>query len=59
MIAQADWIIDLGPGGGAAGGGLIAQGPPDQLVNDPESATGRMLREAGYQFPPRELVRSN
>ncbi|MBU6374670.1 MAG: excinuclease ABC subunit UvrA, partial [Bdellovibrionales bacterium] len=58
MIAQADWIIDLGPGGGAAGGGLIAQGPPDQLINNPESITGKMLQEAGYQFPARELVRS-
>jgi excinuclease ABC subunit A len=58
MIAQADWILDLGPGGGTTGGSLIAQGPPDQLVNDPESITGKMLREAGYTFPPRELVRS-
>ncbi len=58
MIAQADWILDLGPEGGAAGGNLIAEGPPDRLIEDPASITGRMLREAGYEFPARELVRS-
>ncbi|NDD91735.1 excinuclease ABC subunit A [bacterium] len=59
MIAQADWIIDLGPGGGSAGGQLIAQGPPDQLIHQPDSMTGQMLQQAGYTFPQRELVRSS
>ncbi|MEN9723218.1 MAG: hypothetical protein RJB38_1204, partial [Pseudomonadota bacterium] len=58
MIAQADWIIDLGPGGGKSGGQLIAQGAPDQLIENPDSITGRMLRQSGYQFPARELTRS-
>jgi excinuclease ABC subunit A len=32
FIAAADWIIDLGPGGGAAGGTLLAQGPPAAIL---------------------------
>jgi len=32
VIAEADWIIDLGPEGGAAGGRLVAQGPPEDLI---------------------------
>ncbi len=59
MIAQADWVIDLGPTGGTQGGHMIAQGPPDALVLDPKSITGRMLQRAGYQFPERELYRSS
>jgi excinuclease ABC subunit A len=48
MIAQADWIIDLGPGGGTAGGELVAAGPPERLYDHPGSLTGQMLREQGY-----------
>jgi excinuclease ABC subunit A len=58
MIAQADWVIDIGPGGGVHGGQIVAQGPPDALVLDPKSLTGRMLQRAGYTFPERELYRS-
>jgi excinuclease ABC subunit A len=32
IVAEADWIIDLGPEGGAAGGRLVAQGPPEELI---------------------------
>jgi excinuclease ABC subunit A len=35
-IASADWMIDLGPGGGDAGGRIIAQGPPLELARDRE-----------------------
>ncbi|MFO7653813.1 MAG: excinuclease ABC subunit UvrA [Candidatus Krumholzibacteriia bacterium] len=45
LIAQADWIIDLGPGGGEAGGRLVAQGTPEQVVAAPGSVTGRYLAE--------------
>ena len=44
VIKQADWIIDLGPEGGAAGGRVIAQGPPEAVTQVPESYTGQFLR---------------
>ena len=44
VIKTADWIIDLGPEGGAAGGQIVAQGPPEQVATSPTSATGRYLR---------------
>lgn len=49
VIAQADWIIDLGPGGGKRGGDLISAGRPDQILLDPKSVTGDTLRAAGYE----------
>ncbi len=49
VIAQADWIIDLGPGGGKRGGDLIAAGRPDQLLLDPKSVTGETLKKGGYE----------
>ncbi|MBM4415729.1 MAG: excinuclease ABC subunit UvrA [Chloroflexi bacterium] len=44
VIKNADWLIDLGPAGGAAGGRLLAEGTPEALAAHPESATGRFLR---------------
>ena len=43
VIKSADWLIDLGPEGGAAGGELLAAGTPEQIAEDPESHTGRFL----------------
>lgn len=43
LISQADWVIDLGPGGGEQGGQLLAQGTPWQLAQNPSSATGKYL----------------
>ncbi len=43
LIKNADWIIDLGPGAGDRGGWLIAAGTPEQIVQEPESHTGRYL----------------
>src|SRR5262249_9602805 len=43
VIKTADWIIDLGPEGGAAGGRIVAQGPPEEIARCPESYTGRFL----------------
>jgi excinuclease ABC subunit A len=45
VIAHADWVIDLGPEGGAGGGRLIAQGTPEALARSKESHTGRYLKE--------------
>jgi excinuclease ABC subunit A len=45
VIAHADWVIDLGPEGGAAGGQLIAEGTPEQLAQATQSHTGRYLKE--------------
>ncbi len=45
IIKNADWIIDLGPEGGDAGGNIIAQGRPRDIANTPESYTGQFLRK--------------
>jgi excinuclease ABC subunit A len=45
VIKQADWIVDLGPEGGEAGGEVIATGTPEQVADVEESYTGRFLRE--------------
>jgi len=44
VIKTADWIIDLGPEGGAGGGKIIAQGSPEQVAAVAESYTGRYLK---------------
>ena len=43
VIRSADYIIDMGPGGGAAGGKIVACGTPDEIAASPESITGRFL----------------
>ena len=43
VIKTADWLIDLGPGGGAHGGKIIATGTPEQIAAHPQSETGRFL----------------
>src|SRR5436305_454082 len=45
VIKQADWLVDLGPEGGEAGGEIIATGTPEDVAEVEESATGRFLRE--------------
>lgn len=45
VIKSADWVIDLGPEGGEAGGHLVFQGRPEDLVKVPGSFTGQYLRE--------------
>ncbi|OLC15787.1 MAG: excinuclease ABC subunit A [Actinobacteria bacterium 13_1_40CM_66_12] len=44
VLKTADWIIDLGPEGGDKGGFVIAEGTPEDLAVQPESATGQYLR---------------
>ncbi|MEN3339272.1 MAG: excinuclease subunit [Acidobacteriota bacterium] len=45
VIKTADWIVDLGPEGGDEGGHLVAAGTPEQIINVPESHTGRYLKD--------------
>lgn len=44
VIANADWIIDMGPGGGESGGRIVATGTPEQVAANPNNITGRYLR---------------
>ncbi|HEY5913887.1 MAG TPA: excinuclease ABC subunit A [Verrucomicrobiae bacterium] len=44
LIAEADWIIDLGPEGGDAGGRIVAEGAPERIAKNKRSHTGRYLR---------------
>ena len=43
-MSNADYIIDMGPGGGEEGGRIVAAGTPDEIAENPESVTGRYLR---------------
>ncbi|MDX6437203.1 MAG: excinuclease subunit [Gaiellaceae bacterium] len=45
VIKQADWLVDLGPEGGEAGGEIIATGTPEQVADTDESFTGQFLRQ--------------
>lgn len=45
LIAQADWIIDMGPEGGSSGGEVVFQGTPEQIVGCSSSKTGNYLKE--------------
>ena len=43
VIRSADYVIDMGPGGGDAGGRIVAAGTPEEIRQDPGSITGRYL----------------
>ena len=43
VIKAADWIIDMGPGGGSRGGQVVATGTPEEVAKVAESATGEFL----------------
>jgi excinuclease ABC subunit A len=51
VIKTADWVIDLGPEGGAGGGEIVAQGPPEIIVKCEQSHTGRYLAKALGRAP--------
>ena len=65
VVRASDWVIDLGPDGGDAGGEVVAVGPPAVLTAHPTSVTGQSLREYAVQLaesaaiaaaPPRAFV---
>jgi excinuclease ABC subunit A len=45
LVAGADWVIDLGPGGGNAGGRVVASGPPAEVARSRRSRTAPYLKE--------------
>jgi excinuclease ABC subunit A len=45
IVKEADWVVDLGPEGGAGGGQIVAEGPPELVAATTASHTGRWLRE--------------
>jgi len=45
IILQADWVIDLGPGGGNAGGEIVAEGTPGEIARNPNSLTGKYFKD--------------
>jgi excinuclease ABC subunit A len=50
VIRACDWVIDLGPEGGEAGGALVCEGTPEQVMAHPASHTGKALREYEAAF---------
>jgi excinuclease ABC subunit A len=44
VIKTADWIVDLGPEGGAGGGTIVAHGTPEDVADNPDSVTGKYLK---------------
>ena len=45
VVKTADWVIDMGPGGGNAGGRIVAEGSPETIARTAASVTGKYLRE--------------
>ena len=46
LVARADWVIDMGPGAGAEGGRIVAQGTPAEVAQAADSRTAPYLRRA-------------
>jgi excinuclease ABC subunit A len=56
VIKTADWVIDLGPEGGAGGGLVVATGPPEKIADVEESYTGQFLKQLlDKQHPDKQL----
>jgi excinuclease ABC subunit A len=58
VIKTADYIIDLGPDGGDAGGRIVAMGPPERVAQVEESYTGHFLREVLHASAPPSVTAS-
>jgi excinuclease ABC subunit A len=59
VIKQADWIIDLGPEGGEAGGRVVVAGPPEEVARHAKSYTGQALASIFRHEPAFQPVGSN
>jgi excinuclease ABC subunit A len=57
VIKTADWILDLGPGGGDSGGWIVAEGTPEDIAAHPDSHTGRFLVPLLERAAPPKRVR--
>jgi excinuclease ABC subunit A len=57
VIQQADYLLEIGPGAGKAGGKIVASGPPSEILHNPHSATGKYLNLGAKTriTKPREL----
>ena len=56
VVKTADWVIDMGPEGGDGGGTIVAEGPPEAIVREPASYTGRFLKEVLERRPSGKLA---
>jgi len=56
LIAEADWVIDLGPEGGDGGGRMVAQGAPEKIAHNKRSHTGRFLSSVLTNRPGQQTV---
>ncbi len=56
LIKAADWIMDLGPGGGQGGGEIIAEGTPEEVAENEDSHTGKYLKEEFDRETKREVA---
>jgi excinuclease ABC subunit A len=54
VVAQADWVLDLGPEGGDGGGLIVAEGTPEEVAKEPRSHTGRYLAEMLARTKPKK-----
>jgi len=57
VVKSADWVIDLGPGAGDAGGQVIAQGTPEEVAENAQSVTGSYLQRLFLMDAARAHVR--
>lgn len=55
VIKTADWIVDLGPEGGDGGGEIVAEGRPEDIIDVPESYTGKFLKEVLERRPLQKI----
>jgi len=57
VVKRADWVIELGPGAGDAGGRVVAQGTPEDIAGSPDSPTGPLSAETSHETSARPMTR--